>query len=215
MFSVSSSSNNTDTTNFEILGNVSDTLYCLGFDDYLCNALDVKNTIEQGWYDNNEVVTLTYYGLECFDHINNEDDVCLKDYNIFEDANNIIVFYKYAEERTKSNYSLRFALVQNSYIELKSGIYIGMRKEEFCKKLNLTNNIEAINIIEFISSRKNYMGYFFFKEDKLSSILIDLDDGNDNVFLSRINNYPSYITKHVNKDAEYVFQMCLPRDLLY
>lgn len=211
-------SNNTDITNlknFQVLGSVSDTLYCLGFDDFLCDAFDLKSTINKGWYDNNEVITLTYYGLECFDHLNDETDECLKDYNIFNDTSNIVVFYKYSNERNELNYSLRFALIQNSYIELKNGIFIGMRKEEFCNRINLTNNIDAINVVEFISSRNNYMGYFFFTKNKLSCILIELDDGNDNVFLSRVKNYPPYIIKHIGKDAEYVFQECLPPNLFH
>lgn len=206
MLGIGSNTGITNTKDFQILGSISDTLFCLGFDDYLCNAFDIKNTSDQGWYDHNVIITLPYYGLECFEHLEDNNTECLKDYNIFEDASNIIVFCKYAEKGIESNYSLRFALIQNSYIELNKGIYIGMRKDDFCAKINLKNNINAINIIEFISSSNNYMGYFFFVEDKLSCILIELDDGNDNIFLSRLKNYPKYILRHVNKDAEYVFQ---------
>ena len=199
-------SNNTNLKEFEVLGNVADTLFCLGFDDYLYTAFNIKNTIDQGWQDNNEIVTLPFSHLECYEHLWAGYDECLKNYNIFEDDSNIVVFSKYVEEKDESNYSLRFALIQSSYVELNRKIHIGMQKDELCEIINLKQNIDNINVIVFISSRNNYMGYFFFKESRLSCILIELDDGNDKHFLSRLKNYPNYIINHINKDAEYVFQ---------
>ena len=52
------------------------------------------------------------------------------------------------------------------------------------------------------------------KESRLSCILIELDDGNDKHFLSRLKNYPNYIINHINKDAEYVFEG-LPHFLIF
>lgn len=92
MLGIGSNTDITNTKDFQILGSISDTLFCLGFDDYLCNAFDIKNTSDQGWYDHNVIITLPYYGLECFEHLEDNNTECLKDYNIFEDASNIIVF---------------------------------------------------------------------------------------------------------------------------
>lgn len=163
---------------------------------------------------NNEIVTLPFSYLECYEHLWAGYDECLKNYNIFEDDSNIVVFSKYVEEKDESNYSLRFALIQSSYVELNRKIHIGMQKDELCEIINLKQNIDNINVIVFISSRNNYMGYFFFKESRLSCILIELDDGNDKHFLSRLKNYPNYIINHINKDAEYVFQG-LPHFLIF
>ena len=115
-----------------------------------------------------------------------------------------------------SNRHAPFLLITNSftiyYKELNN--FSLDTSDELCEIINLKQNIDNINVIVFISSRNNYMGYFFFKESRLSCILIELDDGNDKHFLSRLKNYPNYIINHIDKDAEYVFQG-LPHFLIF
>lgn len=45
MLGIGSNTDITNTKDFQILGSISDTLFCLGFDDYLCNAFDIKKYI--------------------------------------------------------------------------------------------------------------------------------------------------------------------------
>ena len=105
-------------------------------------------------------------------------------------------------------YFVRFALIQDPNITLKTNaikneIQIGMKKAEFFKTVGI-DNIESYykyNTCVLVTPDCVF-GYFVFKKDELSCIIIDIHDGvSAKNFLNRISDYPKYVDNLIDRDA--------------
>ena len=191
-----------DSLYLEVEKTVSDTLYCSISNQFLefpfgwYHSLDSLSS-NLNWYDNYETIVLNHF---------NKKDLAGNFY-IYKNKRNIVVF-RNEFDSWDGAYFVRFALIQDPDIILKADIikndiYIGIGKKQFLKIVGIDNAKLNYNCNTYaLVTPDCTFGYFIFKEDKLSYIIIDIYDGvSSKYFLNKINDYPKFVDALIDRDT--------------
>lgn len=202
LLGVSNSSNIADSLYLDVETAVSDTLYCSISNQFLEFSLGYYHSLDSlsnhlNWHNNYEPIVLNHFNKKDLAEI----------FFIFKNKRNLVTFRKNFSDGDGA-YFVRFALIQDPNITLKTNaikneIQIGMKKAEFFKTIGI-DNIESYykyNTCVLVTPDCVF-GYFVFKKDELSCIIIDIHDGvSAKNFLNRISDYPKYVDNLIDRDS--------------
>ena len=116
---------------------------------------------------------------------------------LFKWKNSISAYRRDNEEGSRpDSYFSRFTLIQDEGISLIRGIHIGMTRQEFLSSIGLMDNKlpQEFRIVVCEANFFGEIGYFYFEQNKLKYIFINLHDLIDeSVFLDMMKTYPAFI----------------------
>ena len=167
---------------------VSDTLYI----DGLCGLLDYPFG---EYYDFEQLKNAVPHDTDPQEELIVIDSDINRLVFIFKWENSIAVFRNTSETRPGSYYT-RFILIQDEGPSLIHGIHIGMTRQEFLSSIGLMDNKlpQEFRIVVCEANFFGEIGYFYFEQNKLKYILINLHDLIDeSVFLAKLKTYPAFI----------------------
>ena len=167
---------------------VSDTLYING----LCGLLDYPFG---EYYDFEQLKKAVPHDTDPQEELIVIDSDINRLVFIFKWNNSIAVFRNVTETRPGSYYT-RFILIQDEGISLIHGIHIGMTRQEFLSSIGLMDNKlpQEFRIVVCEANFFGETGYFYFEQNKLKYIFINLHDRIDeSVFLAMLKTYPAFI----------------------
>ena len=167
---------------------VSDTLYING----LCGLLDYPFG---EYYDFEQLKKAVPHDTDPQEELIVIDSDIHRLVFIFKWNNSISVFRNVTETRPGSYYT-RFILIQDEGISLIHGIHIGMTRQEFLSSIGLMDNKlpQEFRIVVCEANFFGEIGYFYFEQNKLKYIFINLHDRIDeSIFLAMLKTYPAFI----------------------